>query len=72
MRVPEYAANYDLIVVMPDAGNSWYVNWAESEGGEKNDWTDYIIKDLIGYVDAHYRTRGVCTSLPATPYLVVG
>ena len=56
MRVPEYAANYDLIVVMPDAGNSWYVNWAESEGGEKNDWTDYIIKDLIGYVDAHYRT----------------
>ena len=56
MRVPEYAANYDLIVMMPDAGNSWYVNWAESEGGEKNDWTDYIIEDLIGYVDAHYRT----------------
>ncbi|MDA2937343.1 alpha/beta hydrolase-fold protein [Acidobacteria bacterium AH-259-A15] len=56
MGVPEYAAGYGLIVVMPDAGNSWYVNWVESEGGEKNDWADYITKDLIGFVDAHYRT----------------
>ena len=51
MGVPEYASQYDLIVVMPDVGNSWYVNWAESEGGEKNDWEDYITKDLIGFVD---------------------
>ncbi len=56
MRVPEYAAAYDLIVVMPDGGNSWYVNWAENEEGQKNNWEDYIIKDLIGHVDANYRT----------------
>lgn len=56
MRVPEYAANYDLIVVMPDAGNSWYVNWAQSEGGEKNAWEDYMIEDLIGHVDTNFRT----------------
>lgn len=54
--VPEYAAAYDLVVVMPDAGNSSYVNWAVSEDGQKNDWEDYIIKDLVGYVDDHYRT----------------
>jgi putative tributyrin esterase len=56
MGVAKYAAGYELIVVIPDAGNSWYVNWAESSGGERNDWADYIVKDLIGYIDAHYRT----------------
>jgi S-formylglutathione hydrolase FrmB len=56
MGVPDYARAYDLIVVMPDAGNSWYVNWAKSEEGQKNKWEDAIIKDLIGHVDATYRT----------------
>src|SRR5262245_58751543 len=40
MGVPEYARAFDLIVVMADAGNSWYVNWARSEGGQKNNWED--------------------------------
>ena len=56
MGVPEYARNYDLIVVMPDVGNSWYVNWAQSEDGQKNQWEDFIVKDLVGHVDATYRT----------------
>ncbi len=56
MRTPEYARAYDLIVVMPDAGNSWYANWAESEEGQANAWEDCIVKDLIGHVDATYRT----------------
>jgi PhoPQ-activated pathogenicity-related protein/S-formylglutathione hydrolase FrmB len=56
MGVPEYARAYDLIVVMPDVGNSWYVNWARSEDGQKNRWEDFIIKDLVGHVDATYRT----------------
>src|SRR5262245_6398026 len=56
MKVPEYARAYDLIVVMPDVGNSWYVNWAQSEDGQKNRWEDCIVKDLIGHVDATYRT----------------
>jgi S-formylglutathione hydrolase FrmB len=50
------AAPYDLIVVMVDAGNSWYVNWAKTEGDGKNAWEDYLVKDLIGHVDATYRT----------------
>jgi S-formylglutathione hydrolase FrmB len=56
MRVPEYAARYEMIVVMPDAGNSCYVNWAQSEDGQKNAWEDYMINDVIGHVDANYRT----------------
>jgi putative tributyrin esterase len=46
----------DLIIVMPDAGNSWYLNWAESGEGQKNAWEDFLVKDLIGHVDATYRT----------------
>lgn len=56
MKVPTYAAQYDMIVVMPDVGNSWYVNWAKSDEGQKNQWEDAIIKDLIQHVDGTYRT----------------
>ena len=51
-----YAPLFDMIIVMPDAGNSWYVNWARSDGGQKNDWEDHIVRDVIGHVDATYRT----------------
>ena len=56
MGVPFYADMYSLIVVMPDGGNSWYVNWAVSEGGQKNDWEDHILEDVVGHVDANFRT----------------
>src|SRR5205823_12380609 len=56
LGVPEYARRYDLIVVMPDVGNSWYVNWSASEEDQKNRWEDYVVKDLIGHIDATYRT----------------
>jgi S-formylglutathione hydrolase FrmB len=48
-----YAAAHKVIVVMPDASRSWYVNNA-SEPKER--FEDFIIKDLIPYVDSHYRT----------------
>lgn len=66
MGVPDYAQSYNFIVVMPDAGNSWYINWAQSEEGQKNLWEDYMIGDLIGHIDATYRTiakregRAIC------------
>lgn len=56
LGAPKAAEGLDLIVVMPDAGNSWYANWAESSEGQKNAWEDAMIKDLIGHVDATYRT----------------
>ena len=46
----------DLIIVMPDVGNSWYVNWDENGEGQRNDWEDHIIVDVIGHVDANFRT----------------
>jgi putative tributyrin esterase len=56
LGVPNYARARNLIVVMPDAGNSWYVNWAKSDDGQKNNWEDSIVKDVIGHVDANHRT----------------
>jgi S-formylglutathione hydrolase FrmB len=44
---------YRLIVVMPDAGNSWYTN---SAGVPEDRFEDYIARDLVADVDAKYRT----------------
>lgn len=53
-----YARNVDeLILVLPDGGNSWYVNYARSDDGQVNDWEDHIVVDLIAYVDEHFRTE---------------
>lgn len=46
----------DLILVMPDGGNSWYVNYAESHDGQVNRWEDYLIEELITHVDSNFRT----------------
>jgi putative tributyrin esterase len=48
----EYAHNLDLIIVMPDGGNSWYVN---SASRARDRFEDYIIRDLVGEVEGHYR-----------------
>ncbi|MFP6598754.1 MAG: alpha/beta hydrolase-fold protein, partial [Candidatus Hydrogenedentota bacterium] len=35
MGVSEYLDTYsDIIIVMPDVGNSWYINWAENDNDE--------------------------------------
>ena len=47
----------DLIVVLPDAGNSWFINYASSTQGQTNNWEDYIVNDVIGQVDKRYRTE---------------
>lgn len=54
--VEKAALPYELIVVLPDGANSWYVNWATSERGWKNQWEDAIVKDLIPHIDSSYRT----------------
>jgi putative tributyrin esterase len=54
--VPQYLNMFDMIVVMVDVGNSFYVNWALSEPDQSNNFADHVCKDVIGYVDAHYRT----------------
>jgi len=50
-----------MIVVMPNSFNrfagSFYAN-SELSGG----WEDYIVQDLVGYIDAHYRTLATADS----------
>lgn len=42
-----------MIIVMPDAGVSWYINSADG----KTKFEDFFIKELIPYIDANYHTR---------------
>lgn len=53
-----YYARYlnGLILVLPDAGNTWYVNYASNIDGEQNNWEDHIVEDVVGYVDDNFRT----------------
>ena len=53
-----YARNLnDLIVVLPDAGNSWFINYVASDEGQTNNWEDHIVNDVIAQVDRRYRTH---------------
>jgi len=42
-----------MIVMMPDAGNSWYINDLES----RHSYESMFIQELIPFVDEKYRTR---------------
>lgn len=58
-RLDQYARSYRLIIVMPDAGNSWYAN---SAGNPQNRFEDYIARDLVRDVDERYRTLRLRTA----------
>lgn len=49
------AASRDMIVVLPNGGRSYFANAA---GIPDARYEDLIAKDLVGYVDTHYRTLG--------------
>lgn len=52
-RLTQYAESYALIIVMPDAGDSWYTN---SVSTAQDKFEDYILKDVIADVEGRYRT----------------
>jgi len=53
-HIVQYAQKYEEIIFMPEYGaTSWYVN---SYAHPSMRWEDYMIKDVIPYVDSHYRT----------------
>jgi S-formylglutathione hydrolase len=60
-RLLAHHAIEPMIVVMPNSfnrfGGSWYTNSALSGGCE-----DFIVRDVVDYVDAHYRTIPVARS----------
>lgn len=52
-HLDEAASVLPLIIVLPDAGDSWYTN---SAGNPQDKFEDYIAKDLISEIDKTYRT----------------
>lgn len=51
--IAQYARQLPLLIVMPDADDSWYTNSATVPGDR---YEDYIIKDLIKEIETQYRT----------------
>jgi S-formylglutathione hydrolase FrmB len=49
----DHLRGYRLIVVMPDAGDSWYTN---SAGTPADKFEDYIARDLVREVDGRFRS----------------
>ena len=46
-------ASRDMIVVTPSVGDSWYVNSVADPNAK---YEDFVVRDLIEYVDKQYRT----------------
>jgi S-formylglutathione hydrolase FrmB len=46
-------ASREIIIVTPNGDDSWYIN---SAADPKARYEDFIVKDLIEYIDSHYRT----------------
>jgi len=49
------AGGHEMIIVMPDAFTR-YQGSMYSNSITTGDWEDYVAKELIAYIDAHYRT----------------
>ncbi len=52
-HLERYASHYKLIVVMADAGDSWYTNSATDP---KDKFEDYIARDMVAEIDGKFRT----------------
>ena len=52
-NVADYAAQYRMIVVMPEGNNSWYT---DSVSASTDKYQSYILKELIPDVQKRYRT----------------
>jgi putative tributyrin esterase len=60
-NVADYAAQYRIVVVMPEGNNSWYVDGAPikmASGTERpgDKYESYILQELLPDVDKRYRT----------------
>ncbi len=49
----QYARGCEEIIVMPEGDNGFYTN---SHSDPELAWEDFLIRDLIPYIDSHYRT----------------
>ena len=53
-ELDQLASSLDLILVCPDGANSWY--W-DSPVHPDSQYETYVSKELISYIDQHYRTQ---------------
>ncbi len=54
------SAGYPMIIVMPDAGDEgYYSDWYNGGAFGPPQWETYHIRQLIPWIDAHYRTVAV-------------
>ena len=51
-RLADYAAGYDVIIVMPEGNNSWYTDSASVPGDK---YESYILEELIPDVEKRFR-----------------
>lgn len=51
----ELATKYNCIIILPDGGNSWYVNWTGQTDGKPHKWESMLVKDLMPDVSKRYR-----------------
>ena len=47
----------EMIVVIPDSYNEHFLGGWYSNSTSGGNWEDYIVKDLIPYIDNNYRTK---------------
>jgi putative tributyrin esterase len=52
-NLAEYAASYEIIIITPEANDSWYVDSATVPADK---YESYLLRELIPDVDARYRT----------------
>ena len=52
-NIADYAADYRLIIVMPEGNDSWYT---DSATVETDKYESYVLKELIPDVQSRYRT----------------
>ena len=52
-NIADYAAQYRMIIVMPEGNNSWYVDGA---AGSNDKYESYLLQELMPDVDSRYRT----------------
>ena len=50
----QLASKYDVIIVCPDGQDSWYF---DSPVDPKMQFETYVSKELVEYIDSHYRTH---------------
>lgn len=57
--LPYIAGNLDAIVVMPEAGNSWYANWWDggARGGDGRAWEYYFEDEVVPLVERRLKIR---------------